>query len=52
MKLKRRESIMKKEKQNSEDKKTMILTDTALMLLVKRITITEEFMPSQLLSTV
>ena len=43
---------MKKEKQNSEDKKAMILTDTALMLLVKRITITEESMPRQLLSTV
>lgn len=43
---------MKKEKQNGEDKQSMILTETVLMLFLKRMTITGEFMPSLFLSSV
>lgn len=39
-------------KENSEDKERMILTETVLMLFLKRMTITEEFMPSPFLRLV
>lgn len=52
MKIQRVEAIMNKERRNSEDRESMILTDTVLILWVLRVSITQEFLTSSFLGPV